>query len=120
MNTHHFAGNIVWLDYNEPKKVLRLKLAREDYAGMDGDNRRTKKTVLPFVAFNHTAEYINRNARVGCQLIVTSSIENDDYDPQDGSPVRYGFSFKIDSVTLGAPGKRKREEKSQSNENAQS
>ncbi|MDC9654370.1 hypothetical protein [Xanthomonas perforans] len=119
MNNHNFAGNIVWLEYNEQKKFLRLKVAREDYAGMDGDTRRMKKTVLPFVAFDHTADYIQRNARVGCQLILVSKIENDDYDPGDGSPIRYGFTFKISEVTLGAPGKRRREEKAQQNEKTQ-
>jgi single-strand DNA-binding protein len=111
MQKNVFVGNLakspVMTNTGE-RAVTRFTLISNEYAGKDEEGAIRERTVsIQFTAFHKTAETIAQNAMVGDQLIVTYRVQNSHYE-KDGKEV-YGYDFIVLDITLGAPGKAKRE-----------
>lgn len=116
MNHFHFEGRLAAapeLSNHAGKKVTRIRVIRNEYAGTDresGDRREDRQVAINFVAFDGSAESIAEHCFKGDQIIVTATIQNNDYIPNGGTDQDkvYGFSFIIRDWSFGAPGADKR------------
>jgi single-strand DNA-binding protein len=95
-------------ELTKTKKATYVKFALigNDWAGKDKDE---VQTTIFFVAFGPIAEAIEKNARIGDQLIVDACVRANNYKDEDGE-LQYGYSFIVQGFRFGAPGKAKREE----------
>jgi single-strand DNA-binding protein len=87
----------------------RICLVGNDYAGKDPQGKpRELVTSLWFVAFESLGETIAKNARKGDQLIVQAQIRSNNWTDKEGEK-QYDYSFVVQNVRFGAPGKIRRE-----------
>lgn len=87
--------------------VCKFTLMDNAYAGKDDGGQAKEKTIaLQFTAFRSRAEAIAKNVMKGDQLIVSYSIENNNYT-KAGEDV-YGYNFIVHEFSFGAPGAEKR------------
>ena len=92
----------------------RFCLVGNDYAGKDEEGAaREVVTSLWFVAFGPMGETISRNARKGDQLIVEARVRANTWTDKQGEK-QYDHTFVVQGFRFGAPGRRTREEFSQS------
>lgn len=91
------------------KAICRFTLIANEYAGKDeGGVAREKVVIIPFTAFNTTAENIAKHVMKGDELKVTYRIENNNYIDSKQNDV-YSFNFIIEGFDFGQPGTLKRE-----------
>ena len=88
-------------------KFAKFRLLRNEFAGMDGDNRMERTVEIQFTAWGRMAEMLAKNAMTGDQLILVATIRNNNYER--GGETVYSFNFEVLEVEFGAPGKAKRE-----------
>jgi Single-strand binding protein family len=85
-----------------------------DLAGKDEEGAaREVVTSLWFVAFGPMGEAISRNSRKGDQLIVEARVRANTWTDKQGEK-QYDHTFVVQGFRFGAPGRRTREEFSQS------
>lgn len=116
MNNGFFEGRLVkepkLLDNPGKKPVCYITLIHDEYAGHDDSGPRERQVALPFTLFAGQAKFVAEHARIGDQLIVRYRVENN--VREKNGVTEYGFSFIVETVTLGAAGHVKREELAQS------
>jgi single-strand DNA-binding protein len=84
-----------------------------DYAGKDEEGQvREVVTSLWFVAFGALGEAIARNSRKGDQLMVQARVRANNWIDKKGEQ-QYEHAFVVQGFRFGAPGRAKREERSQ-------
>lgn len=112
-NTYHFDGrcaDVPTFTQHGETRVLKFRLLRNEYSGRDADGNAKERVVsIPFTAFNGIADTLQKTLMKGDQLIVTASVQNNNYkDGEDRD--RYDYNFVVDDFTYGAPGAAKREQ----------
>ena len=112
-NKFIFDGRLadaVDLTRRKDKVVATFTLLRNEFAGREEDTDEVKERLVRcrFTAFGRTAESIAEHTRKGDQLIVESSIRNNDYTANDGVK-HYEFNFVVDRYDFGQYGHEKRE-----------
>jgi len=111
MNFFHFdgrVGNAPVLTGTGDRAVAKFTLIQNKYAGK-GENgeKREKVVAIQFTAFRGLAESIVKHAHKGDQLILTASVENNNWTDKEDVE-HYGFSFIVNDFDFGAPGAEKR------------
>lgn len=113
-NLHFFDGRLAaapaLTNHGNNTQVCKFTLIRNEFAGTDdgGEAREERKVALQFTAFGPRAKAIHDHCFEGDQLIITSRIENNDYQDSKGAD-KYGFNFIVVGFDFGAPGPKKRE-----------
>jgi single-strand DNA-binding protein len=88
----------------------RFCLIGNDYAGKDENGgAREIVTSLWFVAFGALGEAIASGGRKGDQLILDARIRANNWTDGQGE-IQYDYSFVVEALRFGAPGKAKRDE----------
>jgi len=113
MNRGFFTGRVAKKPVfrnggSEATPVCFFTLLNNEYAGKDAKGESVeRKVAISFTAFGPKAKLIAEQSYEGDQLIVSYRVMNNDRE-KDGI-VSYNFSFIVDEISFGAPGKIKRE-----------
>ncbi len=110
MNNLFFSGHIAKMAEHGPpeNRAMWFMLVREEIVDdVPGREPFKRQVTLTFNAYGMNAAFVREHARVGSQLHVEASIQNNNYT--DGQGVNhYEYAFKVQLVGLGAPAKVRR------------
>lgn len=112
LNDLYFDGRLAkepkLLESPGKKAVCFFTLIHDEYAGQGDAGPRERQVALPFTAFAGQAKFIASHAMVGDEISVKCRVENSKLE-RNGE-TEYGFSFVVEKIKLGEPGKLKREQ----------